>query len=77
MAVKTITIDMEAYEALSRRKRGNQSFSQVIKEHFGPAKTGRDLATALVHSKLEHETLDEMDAQVAGRRKSRARAVRW
>jgi predicted CopG family antitoxin len=77
MAVKTITIDMEAYEALSRRKRNNQSFSQVIKEHFGPAKTGRDLATALAHVKVENETIEATEAQIAARRKNRARAVRW
>jgi predicted CopG family antitoxin len=37
MVAKTVAmrIDIEAYEVLSRHKRADQSFSQVIKEQFG------------------------------------------
>lgn len=67
MAVKTITIDMEAYELLSRKKRGNQSFSQVIKEHFAGGKKGRDLKAALRGISLSEATLDAIEAQVKRR----------
>jgi predicted CopG family antitoxin len=77
MAVKTITIDLEAYEALARRKRAGQSFSDVIKEHFSGGSTGRDLLEAASRCRLSKDTLDAIEAQVRARRRSRARAPEW
>ncbi len=73
MAVKTITIDMEAYEILSRYKEGGMSFSKVIKEQLG-RKTGRDLRRILESLEMSGATVDSIDAQVKARRRSRARA---
>lgn len=70
MAVKTITIDLEAYEALARRKRPGQSFSQVIKQHFASGSTGRDILAAVKQFKLSEDTLDAMAAQIRMRRRS-------
>jgi predicted CopG family antitoxin len=75
MAVKTITIDIEAYELLSRSKRAGQSFSQVIKEHFSSAKRGRDLKAALQDLSISEEALDAIEAQVKGRADHVARAL--
>ncbi|HEY3202855.1 MAG TPA: antitoxin VapB family protein [Thermoanaerobaculia bacterium] len=74
MAVKTITIDLEAYEALARHKRKGDSFSRVIKEHFGRRKTGRDLAALVKTLRLGPDTLTAADELARGRRRSRARA---
>lgn len=74
MAVKTITIDMEAYETLSRLKREGQSFSEVIKERFGRRKTARDLLDALGKAKVSDETLDNIERQIKLRRRSVAKA---
>ena len=73
MAVKTITIDTEAYEALVRHQLPGQSFSQVIKEHFGRLRTGRDLKAALKRMAVAEETLEALDRIVDGRRSSPAR----
>jgi len=68
MAVKTITIDMEAYEILVRARRGNESFSKVIKHTLAGA---GNTAAALLHHldgyTLADETLDAMDRVVAHR----------
>ena len=75
MAVKTITIDIEAYGLLSRHKRDGQSFSQVVKEHFGPQPTaGRFLARARA-LRVDAMVLDAMNRQVAARRRDPARAI--
>ena len=76
MAVKTITIDMEAYEVLSRYKRDGQSFSQVIKEHFGRQMTIGRFRERLRSVRLSDDTLDAIEAQVKARKNSPARAAR-
>ncbi|MGH9365642.1 MAG: antitoxin VapB family protein [Thermoanaerobaculia bacterium] len=76
MAVKTITIDLEAYEALARHKRKGDSFSRVIKEHFGRRRTGRDLAALVGTLRLAEDTLAAAEKLTRGRRRDRARAPR-
>ena len=72
MAVKTITIDLEAYDALARRKGPGESFSDVIKKQFQGG-TGADLLRAVQRSRLSDKTLDAVERQVRNRRKSPAR----
>jgi len=76
MAVKTITIDMEAYGLLSSHKADGQSFSQVIKAHFRPQPTVGRLLARLRASRLSPETLDAMERQVQARKLSPARAAK-
>jgi predicted CopG family antitoxin len=75
MAVKTITIDIDAYKALSQHKGPGQSFSQVIKEHFGRRRTGRDLAGLLDRLRFSESALDAMEAVIDERRRDVARTV--
>lgn len=67
IAVRTITLDLEAYELLRRHKRGSQSFSQVVEEHFRPRHKVGDIRKALDSIELEAETLDLIDEQVLRR----------
>jgi predicted CopG family antitoxin len=74
MAVKTITIDLEAYEALARHKREGESFSQVIKARFGRRRTGRDLKELLREVRLSDATIDRVEDVVKARRRSPVKA---
>jgi len=76
MAVKTITIDMEAYTLLSRRKAAGQSFSQVIKTHFGPQPTAGRFRALVKTVRFSDDVLDAMDHEVRDRRNHPARAVK-
>ncbi len=74
MAVKTITVDLEAYELLARRKRPGMSFSQVIKLHLGPHRTARDLLATTKAAPLAPKTLDAVDEMIRDRKASPAQA---
>jgi predicted CopG family antitoxin len=76
MAVKTITIDIEAYGLLSRRKQDGQSFSDVIKAHFGRQPTVARFLTTLKTTRISDDALKAMEGQVTHRRSSPARTVK-
>ena len=76
MAVKTITIDLEAYELLSRRKEEGQSFSDVIKTHFGPQPTAGRFRALLRNVRLTDEAIQALEKQVRNRPTSPARAAK-
>ena len=67
MAVKTITIDMTAYELLSAEKRSDESFSKVIKRRLRPARTARSLLAALPECLLSEDALEHTEAVVRNR----------
>ena len=74
MAVKTITIDMDAYTLLSKQKGEGESFSDVIKAHFTPMPTaGRFKKLLRSRKPLDVETLDRIDEIVDSRKKEPAR----
>ena len=78
MAVKTITIDIEAYERLARLKRSGQSFSQVIKEHLPAAgTTASDLLARLDVTAVSDETLTEIERVIEARDRHPVRVPEW
>lgn len=76
MSVKTITIDLEAYGLLARNKGAGESFSKVIKKHFGRQPTVADFRAILSTVRLSDRTLEAIEGQVRARRLSKARAAK-
>ena len=67
MAVKTITIDMDAYALLSAEKREGESFSKTIKRRLREPATGARLLEELDALVLGEDALDELEAVLARR----------
>lgn len=78
MAVKTITVDLEAYKLLAADKRDGESFSRVIKRRFRPKRTrtriytARDLLEHLSEIRFSEDMLDRVDEVIAARTESMA-----
>jgi len=75
MDSRTIELDAEAYEALARQKLPGQSFSEVIKSHFGRRATAADLKQAAAKLRISEDTLDAIEAQIRARSESPATAA--
>lgn len=79
MAVKTITIDMEAYGLLSQHKGEGQSFSQVIKAHFGERPTAGRLLARLRSGRIapvDQEYLNTVRQLIRDRKLEPARSIK-
>jgi predicted CopG family antitoxin len=70
MAVKTITIDMEAYNLLAGEKKGKESFSRVIKRKLRPVHTADNLLRNLDKVNISESTLARTEEIIRSRRES-------
>lgn len=73
-----ITVDIEAYDLLARRKRSGQFFSDVIKEQFGPKRTLGDFLEAVraIGPEVSEQTLRLVRDEVRRRKADLAEAPR-
>ena len=77
MAVKTITIDMEAYGKLAREKKEGESFSQVIKRVLGArGMTAERLLANAKSLNFSESTLNSMEEVVRDRERDLVDAPR-
>lgn len=76
MAVKTITIDLEAYELLADQKKEGESFSQVIKRRLRPKPSLEDLLRTIRKSDLSEKALRDITSVSKVLRKEKLRERR-
>lgn len=68
MAVKTITIDLEAYDLLAAKKQKGESFSRTLKRLLAEGdSTAEGLLRDLPRIVLAGETLDRIDEVIRDR----------
>ena len=70
MAVKTITIDMEAYNILKAHKKGKESFSQAIKRILKKNKSASHLLKNISKVNFSDETLQMVEKLIQDRNNS-------
>lgn len=77
MPVKTLNVDMDAYDLLASDKRAGESFSKVVKRRMKGAHTASDLLRNIDRLLLEGSTLDDLDSLVRVRNHSSAKSLTW
>ena len=75
MPVKTITIDMEAYEILKSLKEEGDSFSKVIKKNLKKRKTMEGLLKAVAENPFPIELIESIEMTYHDSRKDLPREV--
>jgi predicted CopG family antitoxin len=77
MSFKTVELDDEAYEILSRQKRAGQSFSEIVKQNFRPKPhgTARDLLELAKKVEISEDTLDRIEEIIQTRSQNPPRDV--